>query len=63
VEEGKMACGKVGTGKLQFKLDTKNQTREKIHEMLDQLLRENNAIECGLMHELMVSFEKPAEAH
>ena len=30
-------------------LDTKDQTREKIHEAIDALLRQNGAFECGIM--------------
>lgn len=54
-----MACT-VRRETVELKIDVKNQTREKVHEMLDQLLRENGAIECGLMGGMTVTFEKPA---
>ena len=53
-----MACTVV-QDRVELKIDTKNQTREKVHEMLDKLLRDNGAIECGVMHQLTVTFEKP----
>jgi hypothetical protein len=59
IKEGTMACT-VRRETVELKIDVKNQTREKVHEMLDQLLRENGAIECGLMGGMTVTFEKPA---
>ncbi|MGB8769736.1 MAG: hypothetical protein WCC92_08980 [Candidatus Korobacteraceae bacterium] len=55
-----MACTVVRE-RVELKIEAKHQTREKVHEMLDQLLRENGAIECGIMAGLTVTFEKPAE--
>jgi hypothetical protein len=57
-----MACS-VHFDTVELKIDKKNQTREKVHEMVDQLLRENGAIECGIMAALTVTFEKPTGAH
>ena len=55
-----MACT-VRRETMELKIDPKHQTREKVHELLDQLLRENGAIECGIMGALTVTFEKPTE--
>ena len=57
-----MACV-VRADKAEIKIDKKNQTHDKIHELLDQLLRENGAVECGIMGALTITFEKPAGAH
>jgi hypothetical protein len=62
VQEANMACT-VRREKVELRLEAKNQSREKVHEMLDQLLRENGAIECGLLGALTVTFEKPTGAH
>jgi hypothetical protein len=48
-EEEKMACTVKRPVKLEVSLETKNQTREKVHEIVDALLRENGVIECGIM--------------
>jgi hypothetical protein len=49
--------GRTGTGPVRFSvsLDTKDQTHEKVMAVVDALLRENLAIECGIMAEF--SFE------
>jgi hypothetical protein len=43
-----MACS-VPPVRFDVTLDTKDQTREKIHEAIDAILRQNGAIECGIM--------------
>jgi hypothetical protein len=44
-----MACSVKRPVTLEVSLATENQTREKIFAAIDALLRENGAIECGIM--------------
>jgi len=44
-----MSCGKVRSARVEVSLHTHEQTREKVHALVDALLRENGAIECGIM--------------
>jgi hypothetical protein len=46
--EEKMACT-VPSVRVEVSLDTHQQTREKVLAIVDALLRENGAIECGIM--------------
>jgi hypothetical protein len=44
-----MACEIQRTVKVEASLDTKHQTHEKVMQAIDALLRQNGAIECGIM--------------
>ncbi len=44
-----MGCEVLHAAKAEVTIDTKHQTREKVHELVDELLRANGAIECGIM--------------
>ena len=44
-----MACTVRHPVQLEVSLDTKGQTREKVYELVDALLRQHGIIECGIM--------------
>lgn len=44
-----MACGTGRPVKVEVSLETKDQTHEKVMAAIDALLRQNGAIECGIM--------------
>jgi hypothetical protein len=57
-----MACGTPGRPvKFEVALDTKGQTREKVQAIVESLLRQNNAIECGIMAAFSVTFSESAD--
>ncbi len=49
-----MACTVRRAVDVEVALDTKGQTREKVFELVDAILRQNGAIECGIMAFLSV---------
>jgi hypothetical protein len=51
-----MACGTVRHATVEVALDTKDQTHEKVREIVDAILRQNSAIECGIMGAFSISF-------
>jgi hypothetical protein len=53
-----MACGTGRPVKFEVALDTKGQTREKVQAIVESLLRQNNAIECGIMAAFSVTSAK-----
>ena len=55
-----MAC-LVQPGKFEVSLETKNQTREKVLAAVDAILRQNGAIECGLLGAFSVSLGEGSE--
>jgi hypothetical protein len=44
-----MPCGVPSAVKMEVALNTEGQTRESVIEIVDQLLRMNGTIECGIM--------------
>jgi hypothetical protein len=63
-----MACGVVRAVNIEVALDTKDQTSDKVHKIVEALLRQNNVIECGIMARFSMTFaenpggEQPMEA-
>ena len=55
-----MACGTGRPVKFEVALDTKGQTRDKVQAIVESLLRQNNAIECGIMANFSVTFSECA---
>lgn len=56
-----MACGVVRPTKVEVSLETKNQTREKVLAIVETLLRENGAIECGIMAHFSMTLGEGSE--
>jgi len=58
-----MACQVVRAVNVEVALDTKDQTRAKVVEMVEALLRQNNVIECGIMTRFSITLaEGPTRA-
>jgi len=56
-----MACTVKRPVTLEVSLETKNQTREKVFAAIDALLRENGAIECGLLGAFSIHLSESSE--
>ena len=57
-----MACGTPRPVRVEAALDTKGQTRQQVIDIVDAILRQNNAIECGIMAHLALEL-KPSGNH
>jgi hypothetical protein len=55
-----MPCGTGRPVRFEVAIDTKGQTHEKVHAIVDALLRQNNAIECGIMAGFSLVFSETA---
>jgi len=44
-----MACTVRRAVQLEVSVNTKNQTREQVHALVDELLRQQGIVECGIM--------------
>jgi hypothetical protein len=56
-----MACGKPTPVRIEAALDIKGQTRQQVIDIVDAILRQNNAIECGIMAYLSVELNAGAQ--
>lgn len=56
-----MACTVVRNVDVDVALDTEGQTREKVMALVDEILRQNNAIECGIMARFAISLRNRSE--
>ena len=54
-----MACGTTPV-RIEAALNTKGQTRQHVIEIVEAILRQNNAIECGIMAHLTVELNPGA---
>jgi hypothetical protein len=60
-----MACTKPAgaTGvRIEAALDTRGQTRQQVIDIVDALLRQNGAIECGIMAYLAMELRPPEQS-
>lgn len=55
-----MACGTPTPVRIEAALETKGQTRQQVIDIVDAILRQNNAIECGIMAYLSVELNASA---
>ncbi len=51
-----MTCQVAHSGSVEVALDVKDQTRAKVTEIVEAILRQNNAFECGIMARFSMTF-------
>ncbi len=56
-----MACGKPTPVRVEAALETRGQTRQQVIDIVDAILRQNNAIECGIMAYLALELKPSAD--